>query len=247
MSRVKWSVFSLVCVTSLCVGVAQAEVINVNIISGNGPNQNQTLDGTDQSGAGRTVIDPEGMRWNDLNGAITSASLVTGQNHFPGIGVSRTSTGGNAQAGFVFSQTPGIDLTGPDIFDNYLAATNGFGPPLAGDVEFEFTGLNPNFTYEFHFVAVGDTPGQGATLTLGTETLSTTGTSPDGPVILGDNAVSFSPITGVTSVPLKLNVGPGNASFAAISGFQINIIPEPASFVLLGGGLLAMVALRRKK
>lgn len=219
-----------------------AKTINVNIVSGNGGNQNQALDGTSAEG----VVAYTGTTWNDLSGTITSANLNDSDGNPSGIGVSRTADGGNAQAGFTFSQTDGLVANEADILDNYLAATNGFGPPLAGPVVFQFTGLDPAATYDFHFVAVGDTPGQGASLTLDGTTLTTSGTSPDGPLAAGDNFVSFIGLTGNSALDLTLEAGPGNAAFAAISGFQIVQIPEPASLALLSLGMIGVVSVRRK-
>ena len=42
--------------------------------------------------------------------------------------------------------------------------------------------------------------------TLGGETLTTSGLSTDGPLLAGDNFVSFSPVTGVGSLTLSLDV-----------------------------------------
>lgn len=226
---------------ALAQSPANAEVVNINLTSGNGGNANQTMDGTAFT-IGAAPLAYTGSTWNDLGG-LTSAGLTDSDGVATGIGLS-VDGGGNSQAGFTFSQIDGIVVGTADILDNYLAANNGFGPALAGPLTISFTGLDDTSIYDFSFVSVGDTAGQGGSFTIGGSTLSTTGTSTDGPLAEGDNFVTFS---GVTSTGGSLDVsftnGPGSASFAALNAIQINVtaIPEPSSaaaLLAISGGLL---------
>lgn len=222
---------------------AIGEVVNINLTSGNGSNPNQTMDGTAFT-IGAAPLTYSGTGWNDLGG-LASAGLSDSDGVATGIGLS-VDAGGNGNAGFTFSQADGLVGGAADILDNYLAANNGFGPALAGPLIISFTGLDDTSSYDFSFVSVGDTVGQGGSFTIGGTTLTTTGASPTGPLVAGDNFVSF---TGVSSSGGNLDVafttGPDNTSFAALNAIQINVtaVPEPSSFAALlavSGGLLSV-------
>lgn len=230
-------------------GAANAAVVNVNVASGNGGNANQTLNGTAYV-AGSAVIPYTGTAWNDV-GATLGGALVDSDGIASTVTITRTSDGGNGGAGFTFSQTDGILVGAADILDNYLAAHNGtFGGTLNGPLTFDISGLDDAALHDIHIVSVGDTIGQGGSFTIGGSTLNTSGASPDGPLGAGDNFVSF---TGLSStggtISLSMAAGPGNASFAALSGIQIQsqAVPEPSSMALLMLAGVVGVARRRRK
>ncbi|MEP3477838.1 MAG: hypothetical protein ABJZ55_01200 [Fuerstiella sp.] len=213
--------------------LAQGDVINVNIFApAFGPNPNATLNGT----AATAPFAFTGTTWNDLSlpnavGLLNSDGLATGVN------VS-FADGGNPQGDFTFSQSTGLTAGVDDILDNYLAVNNGFGGAVA-DTTISFSGLDDSLVYDLSFVSVGDTAGQGGSFTIDGTTLTTTGTSVTGPLVAGDNFVSFFGLSSSGGLlDVTFNTGPDNSAFAVLNGFQLSsssavAVPEPGSFAAI--------------
>jgi len=226
------------------VGVAaqgQTVVTTFNVTSGGGGNPNVNVTVADLTAnptyvpvaVGATVDNVAGNAYGALSNGITLAGDFTG----------------NPQAGFSFSQGA-ADNANP-IFQNYTAVANGFAGAAVIPGTLTFSGLNDASTYDFYLLAAGDTNGQGSAITLGGTTQETAVTdSTVADATAGENFVAF---TGVTSVggevvfTIDANTSGVAPNFLFLSGGQVvEIVPEPASFALLGLGGIAVLARRRK-
>jgi len=202
---------------------------------------------------GAAVIGSAGDSWNAVNvdnsGTSGSASnLLSVAGNTTSIGTSFTYTSG----GFNDSNGTTMDAaTTPlmeDYFYSYVNQGTGAAPTLT------FTGLSAytGDPYEIVLYASGDSAGQGGTYTL-TEnavtglTLSTTATNR---MISGGVGDAYQVFTGtILGGDITLTGAYANSSqFAPINGFQLEVVPEPSTWVMVlsGLGALAFVHLRRR-
>lgn len=108
------------------------------------------------------------------------------------------------------------------------------------------SGLAANTEYTLYLYGVSNSAGQNTTFSVtsaneGAQTV----TSPDllGPLTLTDDYVIF---TGSTSGTGTIDITvDGSGNFSAWNGFQLDIVPEPASIALLG--LDGLMMLKRKR
>ncbi|MEO0794304.1 MAG: PEP-CTERM sorting domain-containing protein [Verrucomicrobiota bacterium] len=219
----------LICLTTLLAASTHA-IINVNFVSANGANPSVVLDGT-ASSAGVAPLAYTGTTWNDqLNFAD---------------GVNLLDSGGNTTSvGYTFSNPNGMLLfsfsmsdTTTDLLDNFLLPNDSFGINPVQPLILNLSGLVAGGQYDLAIVSQGDAPGQGGTFTIGSESQTSLGDSPLGPLSEGSNYVLFSNIVadGSGNIDVTWASNGVNTGFIAMNGFQLVPVPEPGTYALFFG------------
>lgn len=175
----------------------------------------------------------------DDTGAATGVSLNCTDIFWPGSNFNGTTTPSGNAAQFASTATQ-------DNFFGSTVAFGGFTEPTGG---FTLAGLNPSFTYMFTFFAsrMGVTDNREAAYAVsgaGSETV----------FLNASNNVSQVAITGGLTPNLDgtmtISVGPGpnnnnGSRFYYLGAMRIDVVPEPASMVLLALGAVAVASRRR--
>lgn len=223
-------VMMLVAVVVLC-GAAQADLINVDFTHAGG--SYGVMSGAAATGAAGDVwngYQPEADFGGYGGGTYTALLDSTG-----------TATAVSLTMGAVSGW--GSSYTGnPDFGDplNSLMRDSAFIFPGWTSTA-TISGLTPNAAYTLYLYGVSDNAGQNSTFTV--DGVSKLAASSDlvGPLTEGEDYVVFTGNTGAGSIDLALD---GGGSFCSFNGFQLAVVPEPATMALLG---LGAVLLRRKK
>jgi len=217
------------------VSFAGAQVININFVSSNGSNSNVTI-----SGSGLGPASYAGTSWNnplnsDANGGTTT-SLSDMQD----------SEGNPTTVDFSFGSWGSFSYTNTslDILENYIYQSPSNGSPQS----FSFSGLTASGLYDIYFVSQGDSDGQGASYTIGSTTLSTTGSDASASTFVeGQNFVVFSGLQADGSGTISGTWDHLPSEFGATNAIQIVAVPEFSSAAAIIGFVAAgMVVLRRR-
>lgn len=223
------AVFScFVCVAILGLATtSQASVVNVNIFvnagtGGSGPNTGVTMDGTAYTGSEAPVA-YTGTKWNDLS--------FTG-----GAGIALEDSDGNT-IGNVNGNGPASAWSynsggGLNALENYWYAATSI----------DITGLAVNSLWDVYVFGADSNEAAGSTFTIGGTTLNNSGV-PNATATWTDglNYSKFSSVDAgaLGAFTITRDAGP-------INGFQLVLVPEPATLGLVGlGGLLMLVRSRR--
>lgn len=212
------SLFTASLAVLLTAPLASAQVININITSGNGNGTAPlTLNGTIAS----ATVAPatyNGGNWNDLVNTPTGMDLIDSEGNATTIDVAFAAGANAANGGFSFSYAAGLDL-----LNNYMASNNGFG----GEVDpgtITFGGLDSGSQWDIYFISQGDSAGQGSAFTIGATTLETTGSDPAAAAFIdGQNFVVFEDVFAngsgeITATIDDLAAGP---NFQVLNGIQL--------------------------
>jgi hypothetical protein len=223
---------------------ASATLVDVDFSPGAGPAQ-----------SGAAVLGSAGDIWNNITGSSDTAVAL---NDVSGSATSVTLTYSSNFGGNDAGNSP-MDAATSNLMQDYLAM-NG--------LTFTIGGLTPSSAYQIALYGAGNqntlngqpNGGQGTLFTIlqtpsPTVFGTTTEVNPSAPTT-GDRKISDGP--GVAYVlltansdatgALKVNVNYNSTSFstAPVNGFQIQAVPEPTSFVLVGIGGACLCLLRRK-
>jgi PEP-CTERM motif len=139
----------------------------------------------------------------------------------------------------------GFMTFGTLLFD--LAAPNGFGPPVAPECS-----VNPAVGNSCSIVFMGmQSPFILTTTATGTSvTLLAHGTivDPAGGPVSNWNGAFTTQINGQTPSQIRTTVtAPGGSISSTFSGEFDVVVPEPMTMALIGGGLIALAAIKRRK
>jgi hypothetical protein len=131
------------------------------------------------------------------------------------------------------------------MFD--LAAVNGFGPPVVPECS-----VNPAVGNSCSIVFMGiQSPFILTTTATGTSvTLLAHGTiaDPAGGPVSNWNGAFTTQINGQTPMQIRNTVtAPGGSIASSFSGEFDVVVPEPMTMALIGGGLIALAAIKRRK
>ena len=139
----------------------------------------------------------------------------------------------------------GFMTFGTLMFD--LAAVNGFGPPVVPECS-----VNPAVGNSCPIVFMGiQSPFILTTTATGTSvTLLAHGTiaDPAGGPVSNWNGAFTTQLNGQTSMDIRNTVtAPGGSISSSFSGEFDVVVPEPMTMALIGGGLIALAAIKRRK
>jgi hypothetical protein len=139
----------------------------------------------------------------------------------------------------------GFMTFGTLMFD--LAAVNGFGPPVVPECS-----VNPAVGNSCSIVFMGiQSPFILTTTATGTSvTLLAHGTiaDPAGGPVSNWNGAFTTQINGQTPMQIRNTVtAPGGSISSSFSGEFDVVVPEPMTMALIGGGLIALAAIKRRK
>ena len=234
----RFSVTLLTLVFGLYCGLANATLINVDF----GP----TTDGggTFTSGQGETYMGPgavvgsAGDKWN-VTGLTSGVSLYDSANQSTGITLSTTGGlgEGTSAAGSAFSSSSYYKLA----WDNVLVIAS---TPLTVTLSGVAAGNYDLYLYAIPPIdgedRVGNYSANGKSVTIGPNNSASTFGAGTNYGILQNVVVGSDHLLTLSVVA----TGGGETDF---NGFQLQSVPEPSSFVLLGVGLLGLLAYAWRK
>ncbi|NBB79223.1 MAG: hypothetical protein GVY36_07205, partial [Verrucomicrobia bacterium] len=151
---------------SIALTPVSAETININMFSQN----NGSSQGVTVTGSGKGPFSTyTGSVWNNYEppfaGAVNTGPLVNSSGDTTSVELTSTTS---VVSSFSNGQTS-LDALKGYLYTN--SSTN-----VAPD--FTFTGLDSTLSYDLYIAAQGDKSGQGSTFTIGSDTLTATGTTP---------------------------------------------------------------------
>lgn len=209
-----------------------AAIININLIGNDGSLESAPLDGTTYISTAAPLT-YTGTRWNDL------PSLVLNPNG----NLTVDSTGNSISLTY---QSTGFVIEDVD-FARPLPITNG---TLVGSNNGSFTigGFSSGELVPSIAFVSSTSDSIGATITIGATTLTVNNPNPSaGSFVEGENLLTFTNITADAAGNITATfTDESSSSLFALSGLQIQTVPEPSSTSLIAAGLTALF-LRRKR
>ena len=201
----------------LCVGVvAQAAVVNLDV----------------NGGSGIPVIYSGQGAYADLGNDYWNSVTQTSTNLIASDGVTATTIG------VAISSNKGIydtDKITNNLMEDYCAVRD-------ATMTIDITGLDAGADYDLYIYANGDWDYQNGTISFGGNTITTAGLLSDD-FVLNANYVVMS-VTADVNGQVSGTIDNDQNSYSAINGMQI--VPEPATMLLLGLGSLVSLRRRRK-
>jgi len=198
---------------------------------------------------GAAVLGSSGDVWNSYIGqAWGPHNLVTLQN----------ATGSSAAGVAVdvwnyqgtYNDAGGTTANPLGLMQNYInASASGDGFPI----RVELSNLPASTAFDLVVYAAGDATGQGATVSLATDSTfstilqsaSTTAASRD---ISAGAGVAYQLFSGTTSASGTVDFEVANTSdWHALNGLQLQIVPEPGTCAMLAGGIGMLLASSRRR
>ena len=184
---------------------------------------------------GAAVIGATGDYWNYFNGASGAGSLVSTNQAATGVSLTFAADGAyTANSSYTaFTGTPYANL------EQGILYTSGSG------IKMTLAGLFAGQQYSLYFYTQGDDNSAGRSSTVNVNGLSEVSTQTNASTFIqGNNYLVFSGAAdslGDLSIGVSARVGE-----ADVNGFQLVpvIIPEPASFAVVGAGLILLGGLR---
>jgi hypothetical protein len=215
--------------------VAHATLVDVQFMSpGGGP---QGTAGTQFSGA--ALIGSAGDQWNVIDSAFGSSSLIASAGSTSAISLSYSATVVYGLASFQekFLGTPYANL-----MQSFLVSHNGEAP-----MTLTFSGLSPGEAYALYVYGQSASTSYGETVTVNGATQTALQTNAPS-FVENDNYLLF---RGVANASGNITISDVTASGeleADLNGLQLDLVPEPASFMLFGVGIvvLSLVCRRHK-
>lgn len=233
----KLGLFSLA-VAALCAPSASASIIGHLSVA--------------NCGGGGVTVDFSTINWSPGTPLPTSTTACI--NTSIGTNLSSTIVGALAPpvAGTINDLPPaagviGFMTFGPVIGGNLLFNLDGFGPPVLPECS-----VNPSVGNSCSIVFMGiQSPFILTTTATGTSvTLLAHGniTDPNGGPISFWNGAFTTQINGQTPMDIRNTVtAPGGSISSSFSGEFDVVVPEPMTMALIGGGLIALAAIKRRK
>jgi hypothetical protein len=191
----------------------QGPVVNVQFTDGNPVYPGSAGPGLNGNAWSSTIspLSYLGTAWTEIDGysTITETNLPYSDGTPSGIGFTLSATSGQG----VFSST-----NGQSPLTMFTEEVNGY----MGNLALKINGLQNGQAYDIYVPSAFD--GYGASLTIGTQTLTTTGNASGSTFVSGVNYVKFTGIQPINNA-ITISVAPNGNNFAILSGLQI--IQEP--------------------
>jgi hypothetical protein len=223
------SILAVVCVLGV-VCPSYATVINFDLFDGTGEGGTPTFyTGTAAAPDAGTYWTPYRISWGDStyypcleSDGITASPVVV-------------TIAGGGYAGYWYYDGTGI---APEMMDSYAYSKNGTG------WTFSIEHLTPGGLYDLYWYQQnGIAANSTGSFTIGATTLTSTNSGQIDAFIENDNYVHF---RGVAADGVGTITGTISSS-AQFGGLQIMSIPEPSAFVLLGVGVVGLLAYAWRK
>ena len=176
--------------------------------------------------------------WNSLtggNGTDTTVTDTTGANPI-------TVTYGTNGSSYTDNGGSPMDPGTTNLMASYIYAHNDASNPT-----FTVSGLADNATYTLVLYGAGDQAGQGDPAIDVNSSLFGSTTAADRMISNGPgDAYAIGTVTSDGSGNLVVTTG-NPSNYSAINGFQLQSVPEPASVMLCGMGILGLLAIARRR
>lgn len=232
--KIRQDVAVLILATLLFSTAAHATLVDVQFMSpGGGP---QGTAGTQFSGA--ALVGSAGDQWNIIESASGSSPLITSAGSASAVSLSYSATVVYGLASFQekFLGTPYANL-----MQSFLVSHNGEAP-----MTLTFSGLSPGEPYALYVYGQSASTSYGETVTVNGATQTALQTNASS-FIENDNYLLFQGLANASGdIAINDVTAPGELE-ADLNGLQLDLVPEPASFALLGVGILALSLVRRRR